>query len=130
LTRHYSKNLAVILLNGTVANRRGSEQNESLSSSLSSSSLSSSSYRNVKPALGRLWGETADIHVWLERDPPQQHHHHHQPSVGSTELSTTTTTTIRAVVDRHRAQRRSTGTPSPCWFRLTALGIQDMPTNP
>ena len=123
LTRQYSKILAVVLLNGTVS-KRGEPPG-------SSSTSSSSSHRTVKPALGRLWTKTADIHVWLEhcqqqqQEPKQQQQ---QPSIPSNGGSNSDgPTTIRATVERHVAKRTSNCANWECCFRLTAMGIQDVP---
>ena len=116
LTRHYSKILAVVLLNGTVANRGEQPGTMSMSN------------KTVKPALGRLWAKTADIHVWLEhsqhQDPKQQQLI--VPSNGG--CTTDSPTTIRAVVERHVAKRPLNCANIECFFRLTALGILDVPS--
>ena len=115
LTRHYSKILAVVLLNGTVANRGEQPGTMSMSN------------KTVKPALGRLWAKAADIHVWLEHS--QQQEPKKQPIVPSNGGCTThSPTTIRAVVERHVAKRPSNCANIECFFRLTALGILDVPS--
>jgi len=110
LTHQYS--LATVLLNGTVTNRHSSDTNNS-------GSTNYNEQRAVKPALGRAWEATADIHVWLEA---VDHHHHVAPE-------TTKVKTIRAVVERHSG-KPTTAISDSAFFRVTSQGIQDAPVPP
>ena len=71
---------------------------------------------DIKPALGRSWAGTADIHVWLE------------PVAAAAEASSSASSsnrTIRAVVQRHIG-KRAVHHAEACLFRLTAQGIRDV----